>query len=175
MTATGTSVSLDEYLSTIYDSDCEYVDGELIDRNKGESDHSALQGIILALLYNRRREWGIHVFPELRVQVAPTRYRIPDICVTTQKARGRILRDPPFLCIEILSPEDRVSRMELKIDDYLAFGVKHIWIIDPRKKKGWSYTREGKREPAEVLTTSDPRLTLSLNEIFAELSESVED
>ena len=175
MTATGTQVSLEEYLSTVYDPDCEYVDGELIERNMGEIDHSALQTIIAAFLYNQRHESGIHVFTELRVQVATTRYRIPDICVTGKKARGRILREPPLLCIEILSPEDRVGRMELKIDDYLAFGVKRIWIIDPREKKGWSYTREGKRETAEVLTTSDPRLTLSLNEIFAELSESVEE
>ena len=33
-------ISLDEYLSTVYDPDCEYVDGELIERNMGESDHS---------------------------------------------------------------------------------------------------------------------------------------
>lgn len=173
--ATGTLISLDEYLSTIYDPDCEYVDGELLERNMGESDHSGIQGIIFALLYSQRREYGIHVFPELRVQVAARRYRIPDITVTTRKVKGRILREPPFLCIEVLSPEDRASRIETKIDDYLAFGVKHIWIIDPREKKGWSYTREGKREPSKVLTTSDPRLTLSLTEIFAELSESVEE
>jgi len=174
MTATGTQVSLDEYLSTVYDPDCEYVDGELIERNMGESDHSALQGIIFALLYNQRREAGIWVFPELRVQVAATRYRIPDITVTTQKARGKILRVPPFLCIEVLSPEDRASRMELKIDDYLAFGVKHIWLIDPRRKKAWSYTSEGKRESSAVLTTSEPRLTLKLDEIFATLDDYVE-
>src|SRR5580700_1095507 len=175
MTATGIQVSLDEYLSTVYDPDCEFVDGELIERNMGESDHSALQGIIFALLFNQSRKLGIYVFPELRVQVAARRYRIPDITVTTRKVKGRILREPPFLCIEVLSPEDRASRIETKIDDYLAFGVKHIWIIDPREKKGWSYTREGKREPTEVLTTSDPRLTLSLNEVFDELKESVEE
>ena len=95
--------------------------------------------------------------------------------MTTRKVKGRILRDPPFLCIEVLSPEERASRIETKIDDYLAFGIKHIWIIDPCEKKGRSYTREGKRESSEVLTTSDPRLTLSLNEIFAELAESVEE
>jgi Uma2 family endonuclease len=173
--ATGTLISLDEYLSTIYDPDCEYIDGELLERNVGEFDHAGVQGIVLALLYNQRRQHGIHVFPELRVQVAARRYRIPDITVTTSKGKGKILREPPFLCIEVLSPEDRASRIETKIDDYLAFGVKHIWIIDPREKKGWSYTREGKREPAEVLTTSDPRLTLSLNEVFTELSESLED
>src|SRR5580700_7221483 len=174
MTATGIQVSLDEYLSTVYDPDCEFVDGELIERNMGESDHSALQGIIFALLFNQSRKSGIYVFPELRVQVAATRYRIPDITVTTQKVRGRILREPPFLCIEVLSPEDRASRMELKIDDYLTFGVRHIWLIDPRRKKAWSYTSEGKRESSAVLTTSEPRLTLKLDEIFATLDDYIE-
>jgi Uma2 family endonuclease len=174
MTAAGIQVSLDEYLSTVYDPDCEFVDGELIERNIGESDHSALQGIIFALLFNQSRKSGIYVFPELRVQVAATRYRIPDITVTTQKVRGRILREPPFLCIEVLSPEDRASRMELKIDDYLTFGVKHIWLIDPRRKKAWSYTSEGKRESSAILTTSEPRLTVSLDEIFATLDDYIE-
>ncbi|MGA2716196.1 MAG: Uma2 family endonuclease [Bryobacteraceae bacterium] len=168
-------ISLDEYLSTVYEPDCEYVDGDLVDRNAGELDHSGLLGIIAALLYNQRAQHGIHVFPVLRVQVAATRYRIPDITVTTQKARGKILREPPFLCIEILSPEDRASRMQTKIDDYLSFGVQHVWIIDPDSRKGWSYTREGKRESTEVLATSDPHLTLSLKEIFNELSEAVGD
>jgi Uma2 family endonuclease len=175
MMATGTQISLDEYLSTIYEPDCEYVDGELIARNMGELDHSALQAIISALLYNQRRESGIHVFTEVRVQVAASRYRIPDITVTTQKGRGRILREPPFLCIEILSPEDRVSRMESRIEDYFAFGVRHVWLIDPQSKRAWSYTSEGKRESSAVLTTSEPRLTLALDEIFTALADEIED
>jgi Uma2 family endonuclease len=124
--ATGTLISLDEYLSTIYDPDCEFVDGELIERNMGESDHCGIQMIIAAQLYNQRREHGIYVFPELRVQVAARRFRIPDITVTKHKIQGRILHTPPFLCIEVLSPEDRASRIETKIDDYLSFGVGHI-------------------------------------------------
>jgi Uma2 family endonuclease len=107
--------------------------------------------------------------------VSAGRYRIPDITVITHKLQGRILRKPPFLCIEILSPEDRASRIETKIDDYLAFGVRHVWIVDPRVRKGWSYTREGKRETAEVLTTSEPRLELSLHGVFAALDEAVEE
>ena len=167
-------ISLDEYLSTVYEPDCEYVDGELVERNAGELEHSGLLGVIMALLYNQRLQYGIHIFPVLHIQVAATRYRIPDITVTTHKIRGRILREPPFLCIEILSPEDRASRMQTKIDDYLSFGVGHIWIVDPRAKKGWSYTREGRRESTEVLATSDPRLTLSLDEVFAALADDIE-
>jgi Uma2 family endonuclease len=175
MTATGMMVSLDEYLSTVYDPDCEFVDGELIERNRGESDHSAIQTMISALLYSQRREFGIHVFAELRVQVATTRYRVPDITVTKHKVRGKILHEPPFLCIEVLSPEDRASRMEAKIDDYLAFGVKHVWVIDPRRKKASSYTGEGKRESSLVLTTSEPRLTLALGSVFSAVDDDIED
>ncbi len=173
--ARATLVSLDEYLSTVYDPDCEYVDGELVERNMGEADHSGIQMIIAAQLYNQRRTYGIFVFPELRVQVAARRFRIPDVTVTMHKVRGGILREPPFLCIEILSPQDRASRVESKIDDYFAFGVKHVWVIDPRTRKGWSYTRDGTREPTEVLTTSDPHLALSLKEVFEALSEDVEE
>jgi Uma2 family endonuclease len=173
--ATGTLVSLEKYLSKVYDPDCEYIDGELIERNRGESDHAGLQAVITALLYNQRREYGVHVFPELRVQVAETRYRIPDITVTKNKVRGQILREPPFfLCIEILSPDDRASRLQVKIDDYLSFGVENVWIIDPAERKGWSYTREGRHESTEVLTTSAPNLSISLAEIFEALSEDVE-
>jgi Uma2 family endonuclease len=167
-------IPLDQYLSTVYEPDCEHVDGELIERNMGESDHSAIQTMISALLYSQRRELGIHVFAEVRVQVAATRYRIPDITVTKQKVQGKVLREPPFLCIEVLSPEDRASRMEAKIDDYLAVGVRHIWMIDPRLKKAWSYTSEGKRESSAVLITSDPRLTLSIDEVFAGLDDEIE-
>ena len=148
-------VSTEKYLSTSYEADREYIDGEVIERNWGESDHGGLQISIGAWLFARRKALGIHVFTEMRTQVAPTRFRVPDIAVTTQKVKGRILREPPFLCIEVLSPEDRVSRMEVKIDDYLKFGVAHVWLIDPRKKLAWSYTREGRREAASVLTTSE--------------------
>jgi hypothetical protein len=61
--ATGTPTSLDEYLASVYEPDCEYVDGELIDRNTGESEHAGLQMIIAAILYNQRRQYCLQVFP----------------------------------------------------------------------------------------------------------------
>jgi len=35
-----TLVSVDEYLHTSYDPDCDYVDGAIVERNVGERDHS---------------------------------------------------------------------------------------------------------------------------------------
>ena len=172
--ATGSVVPLEDYLSSTYDPDLEYIDGELSDRNWGESDHASLQALITHWLMVRRKELGIHVFMELLVQVSSGRYRIPDICVITQRGKGRILSGPPLLCIEILSPEDRASRIEDKIDDYLRFGVPHVWLIDPREIKCWTYGSAGRRESGNLLTTDIPRIELPINDLFAELDDEIE-
>jgi Uma2 family endonuclease len=172
--ASAALISIGEYLTTVYHPDCEYVDGEVLERNAGESDHAGLQGLLTAWFLNRRRKLGIHVFPELRVQVAPARFRIPDITVTTRKVSGQILNEPPFLCIEILSPEDRATRLEEKIDDYLRFGTAHVWVIDPRQQRAWSYSIEGKRETVTLLTTVDPTIELPIDELFQELEGEIE-
>lgn len=110
----------------------------------------------------------------MRVQVAPARYGIPDITVTTLRIRGPVLQDPPFLCIEILSPEDRAARLEEKIDDYLKFGVTYVWVIDPRQRRAWSYAVGGKRESVTLLSTTDPSIEISIEELFRELDGEIE-
>jgi Uma2 family endonuclease len=171
---TAACVSIDEYLNSSYEPDCEYVDGELLERNVGEIDHGGLQLIIGWWLKSRAKQLGIYAFSDTRVQVSPTRFRVPDVVVSTYKPRERIFREPPFLCIEILSPEDRASRTQEKIDDYLRFGVAHVWLIDPRRKRAWSYARDGRHEAASVLTTSEPRIELPIADLFAELNEQTD-
>jgi len=121
-----------------------------------------------------RREAGIHVFLSLKFCVAPRCYRVPDIAVTTHKIPKGILRESPFLCVEVLSPEDRMSRLDERVDDFLAIGVKYIWLVAPRRKKAWIYTSEGRREATNFLTTSSPDLALPLEEIFTALDEDIE-
>jgi len=73
---TGAVVSINEYLSTSYDPDCDFVDGVIEERNLGENDHAELQTAIAAYLRSRRKQWGIYVVVEQRVQVSPTRFRV---------------------------------------------------------------------------------------------------
>ena len=40
--ASGSLVSVREYLSTSYRPDCDYIDGVVLERNVGEKDHSRL-------------------------------------------------------------------------------------------------------------------------------------
>src|SRR5262245_30832770 len=117
-----TLVSVEEYLRTVYEPDCDYVDGEVLDRNVGERDHSILQREFIVFFHARRRAWRAFVYPEQRVQIGVTRFRVPDVCVYVGRdPREQIFQSPPFICIEILSPEDRMSRIEKKVEDYLRF------------------------------------------------------
>ena len=167
--AAKTLISVEEYLTTSYRPDCDYVDGQVEERNLGELDHSWLQAVLIAYFFARRKQWGISVLPEQRVQVKPARFRIPDVCVILGgKPAEQILTKPPFLCIEILSPEDRMTRVGQRVDDYLAMGVAYVWVLDPATRQAYAATAaEGLREvKGGVLRTENPALEVPLAEIF---------
>jgi Uma2 family endonuclease len=165
--AARTLISVEEYLSTSYRPDCDYVDGEVLERNVGEHDHSSLQGDVYAYL-RRYKKHGFFAFIDLRVQVKPSRFRIPDICVTMGPPGEQILTKPPILCIEILSPEDRMKRVQERIDDYLQMGVPMVWILDPDAKRAYTATSaDGLHEvKTGVLRTESPVIQLPLSKIF---------
>jgi Uma2 family endonuclease len=163
-----TLVSVEEYLSTSYSPDREYLDGRIVERNLGEKTHSAIQRNLVVWFANRRKELGVVVFPEQRVQVSPTRFRIPDVTIVkTSQFQGEIFKNPPHLCIEILSKDDTMDYMQEKIDDYLRFGVPYIWIVNPRLRKGFVATKAGLVEAESgALTTSAPEIRVPVAEIL---------
>ncbi len=92
----------------------------------------------------RSAELGIEVFPERRVQVGPTGFRIPDVTVVKiSQFQGGIFENPPHLCIEILCKKDTMDYMQEKIDDHLRLGAPFIWIIHPRQRQGYIATKAG--------------------------------
>jgi Uma2 family endonuclease len=87
--------------------------------------------------------------------------------------KEQIFRTPPFICIEVLSPEDRTSRFQQRIDDYLTFGVPYVWVIDPATRRAWVHTKAGVQESKDqLLRTENPTFTVSLVEIFAGIDET---
>ncbi len=110
-----------------------------MERNPGEREHSSAQGRILIYLTRNYPHLLDLVLPEQCVQVTPSRFRIPDICVLSESAPWeRIIRTAPELCIEILSPEDSLSRVTDRLRDYLEMGVPVCWVIDPVRERGWT-------------------------------------
>jgi Uma2 family endonuclease len=167
--AAGTIIPVAEYLNTSYDPDREYVNGVLLERNVGEREHSRLQALLSAYLVTREKQWGIHTYTEQRIQVRPTQFRIPDLCaVLGPEPEERVFREPPFLCIEILSREDRVVDMQEKIRDYLNFGVRYVWVINPLTLQADVHTPEGSREVKDgVPRTENPDITVPLASLFS--------
>jgi Uma2 family endonuclease len=164
-------ISVEEYLSTSYRPDCDYLDGEVRARNVGEYPHSHLQACLVIWLGNRQRDWKIRVLPEQRLCVSPGRFRIPDVCVLSRdQPIEAVFTAPPLICIEILSKDDRLREMWERVDDYLNFGVSHVWILDPVLRKAYVCTQSGFQEPADgILQVPETPIGVPLAEIFAEL------
>ena len=143
MPATTALISIEEYLTTMYRPDCDYVDGEVQERNLGEWDHGTLQLRLGAYLLGRSREWNIHTMTEMRIRVSAARVRIPDICVVlATHPRQPVLLTPPFLCIEVLSPSDNLARVHRRIEDFRVFGVPYTWLINTESRQAWVNSNE---------------------------------
>jgi Uma2 family endonuclease len=164
--ALGTLVSLEEYLNTSYDPDVEYVDGVLEERNVGDWLHSLIQSNLIFSL--RSKYPHIYVVSELRSQTRATRYRLPDVCVLLAPPQTKYLLDAAFVAIQILSEDDRMTRMMEKLEEYSQKGVPNVWVIDPRLQTVSIYSHGELREVRGhlIATSGDPRLELTRAEIF---------
>jgi Uma2 family endonuclease len=142
------TISVEEYLNTSYRPDCDHVDGEVRERHCGERDLSAAMRDVLLYLCGLSAGQRERTFLTLRVRVNATRVRVPDVCITRHGApEEQVVETAPELCIEILSPEDTMTRTLEKINDYFAMGVPVCWILDPISRQGWVAT-PGKLEDA---------------------------
>lgn len=137
--------------------DCELVNGEVVERKMGwESELFAANLLIELGSYCRRERCGSvnganasyqcfeDAFPDDR-----TRIRKPDVSFI---AAGRIAKGQapkghcslvPDLCAEVISPNDLFSEVEEKVTDYLAAGVRLVWVVDPRSKTIRVHRRDG--------------------------------
>jgi len=164
-------VSVDEYLSMEFEHDCEYVDGVIEERDLGEFDHAYVQGILIGLFLRNRKEWGVYPLPEQRVQTQKTHFRVPDIAILREGSqREPILTHPPFMVIEVQSPDQPMSRTAKKAAEYLAFGIEHVWVVDPYARVGYRGSANGlELVRSGELAVPGSTIRIVLEEIFAEL------
>lgn len=162
-----TLVPLQEYLDTDYSPDREYVDGVLVERNVGKRPHSRVQSNLDHFL--QQRHPALHVWTELRLQTSPARVRLPDVCVTLEDSNTDVFEVPPFHCVEVLSPKDNMTELLEKLREYAAMGVPHIWVVDSRRKKAFTYFRRCLQEVTGADLTAGAEISLPLAEVFARL------
>jgi len=161
--------SLADYLRNSYRPDCDYVDGEVQERNLGEFDHAAVQAFLTSWFFQHRHEWALQVLPEIRIRVAERRVRIADVClVSRSQPVEQVLTRPPLAVIEILSPEDRISRYNERLGDYRQMGIQNVWVIDPSTRVGYDCSTAAWL-PAEEFRVAGTPILLRLADLWTEL------
>jgi Uma2 family endonuclease len=144
-------VSVQDYVRDFVDREtkpmCEYVDGVLVPKGMGTPAHARTQARLAALLQGL----GFEVFVELHGRLREAEFRVPDVVLMrpgTTSGDYPGPDNPPYLCIEVLSPDQGSEQMLAKCERFHAWGVPFCWVIDPEKKVAWVYHKG--QEPRKI-------------------------
>lgn len=140
--ATAASHLTSEEFHRLYDGEkpaFEYWFGEAIQKTMPTSLHGVVQFLTMLTL----RSLGWTVASEVRLKVIREAEPVPDVIAVHGKLPKRYPTTPPELCIEILSPGDRLDRILWKARHYLDWGSSFVWIIDPEARTAWCLTKSG--------------------------------
>jgi Uma2 family endonuclease len=160
-----TAISVAEYLRTSYpDLDREYRDGEVLERTLPDYLHSRTQVFLAAFFLALQKSLGLYVCSEVRLRLASDLFRIPDIAVFQRPQVTPVPDTTPFVAIEILSPDDRMSDVRAKLEDYRRCGVLHVWLVDPHAKH--MYTCDAGLVEVPVLRIPELNLEVKPTDIF---------
>ena len=127
---------------------CELVDGVLVEKPMGFYE-SYLAGILLHLLnaYLEENDLGVAAGADGMMRLAAGMVRIPDVSfVTWAKLPGKELPAEPIpdlvpdLAVEVLSAGNTPAEMERKRAEYLAAGVRLVWLVDPTTRTATVHT-----------------------------------
>ncbi len=169
--ATARQISMEDYLETVYRPDRDYVDGEIEERNVGEKEHSIVQAFFVKWFGAFEDHWRLEACPEIRMLVAPTRVRIADIAVDRIGIPYEaVLNKPPVAVIEILSPKDRVSRYQARLEDYRAMGVQNLWVIDPMRRQAYDCSAVSWK-PVEEFTIAGSPVRIPMAKLWEKLAQ----
>ena len=160
-------ISAEEYLRTTYKPACEYIDGLLRPKPMPTYKHGKME--LRACNLIDQLNAGFEAVPEQTVRLREGKYLVPDVAVQQiAKLQQPYPSEPIYLCIEVLSPEDRFSDTVAKCEDYHAWGVQFCWIVDPEKQRCWEYEfgdRPRQISPSGQLTAG--AIVVSISDLFA--------
>ena len=130
-----TAMSLERYLHTAFpDVDREYRDGEIVERSLPDYLHGRVQGAIFALFWALRSELALLPCVETRMRLRSNLVLISDVAVFYLNEPARV-PDSPLVVVEVLSLDDRLTAVREKLEEYKAWGVPHVWLVDPHTRR----------------------------------------
>jgi Uma2 family endonuclease len=131
----------------------ELVHGELVERNLGW-DSSWIGGQLYGCLfeYCRTHNLGWLAPADASYQCfpgEPKKVRKPDVSFIRAERLSAADRPQghcpiaPDLVVEVISPRDRYSRIEAKVDEYLQAGTRLVWVVDPPTRTARVHRADG--------------------------------
>lgn len=101
--------------------------------------HAAVEHLISKRLgdFVEKKPLGVIVTGEAGFQLGPDELRGADVAfirsgrLAAITEPGKYIPFPPDLVVEIVSPGDTASKVQTKVDLYLAAGTQLVWIIYP--------------------------------------------
>jgi Uma2 family endonuclease len=160
-----TAIPLEEYLDTTFEGpDREFRDGEVVERSMPDYPHGKCQGLLVAFFVALRKRLSLYPCTETRMRLPNKRVLIPDVAVFHPHEPSDVPDFPPLIAIEILSRDDRMSEVRAKLDEYRAWGVAHVWLVDPHGHR--LYTCEGKITEVDALRAPELEIELHPADIF---------
>lgn len=166
--ATVVGVSLEEYLRTDYEPECELIGGGLFPKPMGTLQHRETERWIERLMERYERMGLGRTVHELSIRKGDD-VLVPDVVFVRSGARYErgILMDPPLLCVEILSPSQRLSVLFAKCEMYHTWGVPYCWVADPIGKLAWEYHQGA---PVRLLSEEESltagEIKIAMRELF---------
>ena len=161
-----TLISEEEYLQMTFDGpEPDFVDGEIVDRGMPNLSHSKVARRLGRVLGPVEDRTGACAMPELRVRVSSKRLRVVDLAVFRTMPSKLVPDSPPWIAIEIVSPDDKHDTILRKLSEYQSWGVPHILLIDPPFKSIAVY-RDGSLTSVNTFHEPELGITISRSDLF---------
>ena len=157
----------------------ELVNGEIAVAPSATPEHSNsdVELIFLIKQHVNEHDLGI-VLRDLDTPLDMFNVRRPDLLFFSHAranlVTSKVLKGPPDLCVEIISPSSSTIDRVDKFEQYRAAGVPHYWILDPlaRLLEGFSlqdnlYVSSGEGRNHDVITLPPfPKLKIPLSRLW---------
>lgn len=170
-----------EWISLPEDDAGELVDGWLVEEEVPDAIHEVLIAALVQLFRNWIAPRGVVMGSEAKFSLLG-RGRKPDVSVFLPgqpfPPRRGVIRVPPHLVVEIVSPTPRDGRRDRveKFDEYAAFGVPYYWLVDPELRSVEIFERDPAGRYARLIGRSSgsieevpgcPGLSLDIDQLWA--------
>ncbi len=154
VTAPAAPITPEQFLELPDQERYELVGGELVELPAMSMEGSAIAALLAWMLNNFAlpSKLGVVYDSEASYCCFPNdadQVRRPDVSFI---ARGRLSQDQfkrghcviaPDLAVEIVSPNDSLAEMGVKIEQYLEAGVRLVWLINPLSRTAEEYRPDG--------------------------------